>query len=494
MSAVGDRYLVGRRYGTTGTNYFKGIIDELRIETVVRSSNWVWAAWLNMASNTSFLTCETVESMTPNIAVAGSTNVSALTATLLGNVASTGDASFSVYALWGTNSASWDFSTNAGLQGVGPVSIPISGLWPERTYYFTFMMSNESDMVWSDTQGQFTTTATANTNDIPTEWQLTYFGQTGIDPNIDSDSDGLTNLWEYLLGTNPTNVDTDEDMLIDGKEVSKYDTSPVKYDTADDGIPDSFKKLMGVKDWPTKYVMNLPYYPYVTLSPVTSTSSYEFYVTTDYGQKWKVAGTGIPGNLSGTLFWAFNIGPGRNLPSAWFCGGLADDSDGDGLGDGFETFIFWNLTYPDLPDSDFDDISDGDEDFDGDGLSNKQEYNSPLNPGYDPYRGSSDPLCPDTDGDGVCDGPTVPAPWNLTPGPDAFPLDPSAWLDTDHDGKPDELHGASNSGPALEEDTDDDNDGLSDAQELAIGLDPKEYNQQDTANINSLKIFMPGEE
>ena len=34
-------------------------------------------------------------------------------------------------------------------------------------------------------------------------WELKYFGHTGIDPNGDPDGDGLPNLQEYLLGTNP---------------------------------------------------------------------------------------------------------------------------------------------------------------------------------------------------------------------------------------------------------------------------------------------------
>ncbi len=38
--------------------YFDGIIDEVRISNVARSSNWVWACHMNQASNSSFLTYE----------------------------------------------------------------------------------------------------------------------------------------------------------------------------------------------------------------------------------------------------------------------------------------------------------------------------------------------------------------------------------------------------------------------------------------------------
>src|SRR5205823_1226511 len=35
-------------------------------------------------------------------------------------------------------------------------------------------------------------------------WELQYFGFLGVDPNADSDGDGLSNLAEYRAGTDPT--------------------------------------------------------------------------------------------------------------------------------------------------------------------------------------------------------------------------------------------------------------------------------------------------
>jgi hypothetical protein len=40
---------------------------------------------------------------------------------------------------------------------------------------------------------------------LPAWWQLQYFGQLGIDPNGDPDHDGMSNYYEYLAGTDPTN-------------------------------------------------------------------------------------------------------------------------------------------------------------------------------------------------------------------------------------------------------------------------------------------------
>jgi subtilisin family serine protease len=47
----------------------------------------------------------------------------------------------------------------------------------------------------------------SDANGLPDWWEKTYFGQlTGVDPNADPDHDGLSNLGEWLAGTNPTNA------------------------------------------------------------------------------------------------------------------------------------------------------------------------------------------------------------------------------------------------------------------------------------------------
>lgn len=38
---------------------------------------------------------------------------------------------------------------------------------------------------------------------LPDRWQILYFGHLGVDPNADPDGDGLTNLEEYKMGTDP---------------------------------------------------------------------------------------------------------------------------------------------------------------------------------------------------------------------------------------------------------------------------------------------------
>ena len=89
--------------------------------------------------------------------------------------------------------------------------------------------------------------------------------------------------------------------------------------------------------------------------------------------------------------------------------------------------------------------ADYDEDFDG--------YSS----SYEQFVLNTSPSSGDSDGDGVSDGPFDPDGTNsIVFGPDAFPNDAAATTDTDGDGMPDSLSGAS----SLTEDADDDNDGI----------------------------------
>ena len=164
---------------------------------------------------------------------------------------------------------------------------------------------------------------------------------------------------------------------------------------------------------------------------------------------------------------------GDGLPdddSAWTGPPYADeDDDNDGFPDVSEDACGSDsLDANSIPDDmDGDTICDGDDDdMDGDGIDNVNETGDTTVP-----PGSS-PINPDTDGDGICDGPESPVTSNCTAGPDMFPLDPSAWEDTDGDGYPNELFPPSNSTPPLEEDLDDDNDGWSDIDEVNCGSDP----------------------
>ena len=66
------------------------------------------------------------------------------------------------------------------------------------------------------------------------------------DGNADPDNDGLGNLREIELGTNPNDDDTDHDGLNDGDEVNVYGTDPLNSDTDHDGLPDGDEPHIGL--------------------------------------------------------------------------------------------------------------------------------------------------------------------------------------------------------------------------------------------------------
>ena len=160
-------------------------------------------------------------------------------------------------------------------------------------------------------------------------------------------------------------------------------------------------------------------------------------------------------------------------------GGLVEDLDDDA--DGFSDAEEVNCATDPLDanslitDLDGDSICDElDEDIDGDGLLNDVESNSSTY--VDQNNTGTDSSNADSDGDGVCDGPEVPANGGCSVGPDAFPFDSAGSIDSDGDGMPDTLNGESTSTPPLVEDLDDDNDTWLDTMEATCGTDITDQN------------------
>jgi len=60
-------------------------------------------------------------------------------------------------------------------------------------------------------------------NGLPIAWELQNFGHTGVDPNADPDHDGMSNLQEYLAGTDPNN--TNSNLRITAESFSSGGTS-----------------------------------------------------------------------------------------------------------------------------------------------------------------------------------------------------------------------------------------------------------------------------
>jgi hypothetical protein len=182
---------------------------------------------------------------------------------------------------------------------------------------------------------------------------------------LDFDGDGLSNINEYGIGTDPDNPDTDGDGLSDYEEVKKgrdgYRTNPLNQDSDSDGL-------------------------------------------LDYAE---VNGYGTNPNLMDTDGEGLNdseeVQEGQD---GYITDPLNRDSDSDMLTDYDEVNVF--ATNPVERDSDFDGLSDYDEvhdfktnpnvsDTDGDRLSDYEE----VNEGKDGHK--TNPLKPDSDADGLSD-------------------------------------------------------------------------------------------
>ncbi|MBU0618557.1 MAG: thrombospondin type 3 repeat-containing protein, partial [Planctomycetes bacterium] len=65
------------------------------------------------------------------------------------------------------------------------------------------------------------------------------------DDNSDTDGDGLDDLYERQIGTNPNNPDTDGDGLNDYDELNDYGTNPRTWDTDGDNLSDAEEAVIG---------------------------------------------------------------------------------------------------------------------------------------------------------------------------------------------------------------------------------------------------------
>jgi|GEM_PF-6794887 len=223
------------------------------------------------------------------------------------------------------------------------------------------------------------------------------------DAQQDADNDGLSNLMEMHLGTDPWNNDTDADGLEDADELH-YGTNPLIPDTDGDGIIDG-TEVHGVI---SPHYANTAYFTNAT-NPDTDSDG-----LTDYEEVFRYfTDPTIPDTDADGLYDGTEVHPERYAAEP--SNATNPDTDGDGIPDGWEYFNGEYVDYHWAPDPN--NASDADEDLDGDGLTNYQEYLA-----------GTDPWNPDTDGDGMPDG------WELHYS--LNPLDPSdAYLDNDAAGE-----------------------------------------------------------
>jgi uncharacterized protein YkwD len=75
--------------------------------------------------------------------------------------------------------------------------------------------------------------------------KINFLGKLKDSEFIDSDADGLLDIEEKALGTDPFCTDTDKDGLGDFEEVYVYGTDPLSYDTDQDGMSDGDEVRLG---------------------------------------------------------------------------------------------------------------------------------------------------------------------------------------------------------------------------------------------------------
>ncbi len=284
------------------------------------------------------------------------------------------------------------------------------------------------------------------------------------DSSLDKDGDGLTNLFEFQIGTMANNPDTDNDGMPDGWELSHnfdpriddgavdsdndgvFNTEELEY-TSDPFVPDTDND--GLTDF-YEYHNDLDSHADDTLLDKDNdglTNLYEFQIGTSannidsdgdgLADAFEVA-NGLDPLINDVASDIDNDGLTNQQELIYTSDPFLPDTDNDGMGDLFE---YQNNLNPHYNDSIID--------SDNDGLSNIQEYNLGTM--------ANDP---DTDDDDLLDG------WEFFNG--FNPLVDDWQVDTDNDGlfNLDEISFATD--PF---DPDTDNDGLLDSQEITYSLE-----------------------
>lgn len=162
---LGGNARIGCDVSSSAWNHFYGAMDEIQVSTVVRSSNWVWACYMNQGSNSLFNTCSLADSTTLPVIdnSGGPSNLTMTSASVGGYLSSTGGAPTSVIAYWGTldggtNKVIWLNSVDMGQPAAGSLSANVTGLSAGSVYYYRYYASNSFGECWAPSSTAFSPT------------------------------------------------------------------------------------------------------------------------------------------------------------------------------------------------------------------------------------------------------------------------------------------------------------------------------------------------
>ena len=297
---------IGRQGSSRSTCLtINALVDEPRVSAVARSANWIWAEWMNMASNSVFTTNGVVQqSNLPRIFNIGLQNLSNTSADVVGTLTTNGTSAATVYLYWSatdgmTNDSAWTTGggsvSNLGVYSAGATfTNTLTGLAPNTTNYWNYSAVNSSGTVWAATAGS--------------PWFRTY-GPPGV-----NNSAGATDLYRALgatLNGNLTNGVAAHVYFLVGTQDGTWSLTNDLL-TLNEG---PFSKTVGGLNPATIYY----YTSYATNAYGAAMATPSVCFTTRQGSAYYWVGTSNNAPWSSASSWATTSGgaSGAGVPGAW---------------------------------------------------------------------------------------------------------------------------------------------------------------------------------
>jgi hypothetical protein len=174
----GGALQIGAAGATWNTTRHDGGLDEVRLAETARSPSFMWASWMNQASNGAFATVRPLSHpLIRNEAVSAVINTSA---TLNASLLSTGASPCTVTVFYGTNDGAlspdgWAFTnTLADPPPEGAVSVPVSGLLSNQLYFYSFSATNAAGAFIASPSLSFKTFGPPRLDNTPGAASITY--------------------------------------------------------------------------------------------------------------------------------------------------------------------------------------------------------------------------------------------------------------------------------------------------------------------------------